>query len=184
MMDHSDTTLRAAIKALDEVVAPAVDPADPLAGQQLRLVIEALRFLRDRLDYLHDRYRFEVRHHLALARSIADDAADCSPTAARALRDAIETGATVLERADARDPELRGASAALAAAIRMIVRDAAGAKDEARRRLEQRIVAGTRGQIVADRAWHWPQGFDPDPAGAQPLEVAYRSTSTPRLNPS
>jgi hypothetical protein len=173
MLDHTDTTLGAAIKALDEVVAPAVDPRDPLATQQLRLVVDALRFLRERLDYLHDRYRFEVRHHLALGEAIVPDAAECSAGSARTLREAIEAGAAVLARADARDPELRRASAALAAAIRTIVRDTTGADSESRRRIEQRIVAETRRQTVADRAWHWPQGFDPDPAGRASLDWAF-----------
>jgi hypothetical protein len=180
MMDHTDTTLRAAVKALEEVVAPAVDPEDPLAIQQLRLVIDALRFLRDRLDYLHDRYRFEVGHHLALAKSITDDAAACSAASARTLHEAIEAADAVFTRADARDPELRSASAALAAAIRTVVRDAAGTHNEAGRRIEQRIVSATARQVVADRAWHWPQGFDPDPAGAVPLGLAFSETSASR----
>ena len=37
MMDHGDNTLRAAIKSLSETVAPAVDPDDPQAREQLRL---------------------------------------------------------------------------------------------------------------------------------------------------
>jgi hypothetical protein len=171
MMDHSDTTLRAAIKALEEVVAPAVDPGDPLAGQQLRLVIDALRFLRDRVDHLHDRERFEVRHHLRLARAVAPEAAAASPAAAHALREAIEAGDAILDRSDARTPELRAASAALAAELRSLVRDAAGAGADARSRIERLIVDGTRERIDADRAWHLPQGFDPDPGGVRPLEA-------------
>src|SRR3954452_4273924 len=94
-----DNALGAAIRALEEVVAPAIDPADPLAAEQLVLVIDSLRFLRERLDHLHDRARqfvlvtlarpslrerldhlhdrarFDLRHHLTLARAIAEDVA-------------------------------------------------------------------------------------------------------------
>lgn len=46
MMDHSENTLRAAIKSLRDTVAPAVDPLDPQAVEQLRLTIDFLEFLR------------------------------------------------------------------------------------------------------------------------------------------
>ena len=39
-MDHTANTLRAISKALTDVIAPAVDPKDPLANEQLRLVID------------------------------------------------------------------------------------------------------------------------------------------------
>src|SRR5215211_3836511 len=113
-MDHSDNALRAAIKALEEVVAPAVDPADPLAAEQLTLVIDSLRFLRERLDQLHDRARFELRHHLALAHAVADDATG-------ALDEEVEAATAVYERAGARTPELRASAAGLAAALRTLV---------------------------------------------------------------
>ena len=172
-MDHADNTLGAAIKALEEVIAPAVDPADPLAAEQLALVVHSLKFLRDRLDHLHDRARFDARHHLALAHSVADDAAACAPEGARALAQAVESATAVTGSTDARTPELRTAAADLAAALRTVVREAAEADDDLRRRIERRIVEGTRERIEADRAWHLPQGFDPDPSSVvQPLEAA------------
>jgi len=167
-MDHSDNALRAAIKALSEVVAPAVDPTDSQAGQQLRLVIDSLDFLRQRLEYLHDRERFDVRHHLALARAVVEDAD------ADGLRDAISSAERVSRRPEARTVELRAATAALAAELRNVVRDVADADPAVRSRVERRILEGTRERIEADRAWHVSQGFDPDPGSALPIEVALR----------
>jgi len=164
-MDHSDNALRAAIKALEEVVAPAVDPADPQAAEQLALVIDSLRFLRDRLDHLHDRARFDLSHHLALAHAVADGELDAE----------IASAAAVYERPGARTPELRASTARLAAALRTLVRDAATADEATRRRIERRIVEGERARIEADRAWHLPQGFDPDPSSVAPLEHALES---------
>lgn len=161
-MDHSDNALRAAIKALEEVVAPALDPADPQAAEQLVLVVDALKFLRERLDHLHDRARFDLRHHLALAHSIAEDVA---------LDEEIEAATALYHCSDARTPELRQGAAALAAALRKVVRDA---DEDIRPRIERRIVAGERARIEADRAWHLPQGFDPDPGAVPPLEAALR----------
>jgi len=44
MIDHSENTLGAAIKALRFTVAPAVDPGDAQAVEQLRLTIDFLDF--------------------------------------------------------------------------------------------------------------------------------------------
>lgn len=74
MADYTDNALLASIKALNEVVLPALDPSDPLATEQLRLVAGFLKFLGARLPYVHDRNRFELEHYLALAGRLAADA--------------------------------------------------------------------------------------------------------------
>ena len=51
MSDVTDNGLRAAVKALTDVVAPSIDPSDPLAKEQLRLVVDYLQFVRSRLDF-------------------------------------------------------------------------------------------------------------------------------------
>ena len=48
MADHEENAIRAAIKALSQVVAPAVDPSNPLAVEQLRLVVQFLDFHLER----------------------------------------------------------------------------------------------------------------------------------------
>ncbi|NDK91451.1 hypothetical protein GYA93_17985 [Gordonia desulfuricans] len=50
MIDHSENALRAVIKSLRDVVAPAVDPGDPMAQEQLALSLGTLEFLHSRLD--------------------------------------------------------------------------------------------------------------------------------------
>lgn len=57
MMDHCENTLRAAIKSLRDTVAPAVDPDDSQATEQLRLTIDFLEFLRTRIYDVHARHR-------------------------------------------------------------------------------------------------------------------------------
>jgi hypothetical protein len=179
-MDHTDNTLTAAIKALEDVVAPAVDPSDPLAGEQLALVVHALRVVRGRLDHVHDRARFDMRHALALAGTVADDAAACSPAAAQALEHAVDAATSLSESPDARTAELRGAAAEIAAALRVLVRESASADEVTRRRIERRIVEGTRERIKAERAWHLPQGIDPDPGSVVgPLEAALGRREAP-----
>ena len=106
LMDHVDNALRASIKALEEVVAPAVDPADPQAGEQLRLVIHTLGFLRERVDHIHARARFDLRHNLGLASALLEDAP--------ALRDPIAAGTALAANPDAPTAELRAGAAEVA----------------------------------------------------------------------
>jgi hypothetical protein len=163
-MDHADNALRASIKALEEVVAPAVDPGDPLAAEQLQLVIHTLGFLRDRIDHIHARARFDLRHDLGLASALLDDAP--------ALRDPIATGTALAADPDTPTAALRAGAAMVAAAIRTVVRDA---DDSVRRRIELRVVSAAHQRIELERAWHLPQGFDPDPASVSPLAAALRA---------
>jgi hypothetical protein len=53
MIISLDLQLRVVIKALREVVAPALDPANELAKEQLGLSIATLAVVQARLPYLH-----------------------------------------------------------------------------------------------------------------------------------
>lgn len=170
-MDHTDNQLRACIKALNEVIGPAM-AADAQAGEQLFLVTDYLGFLRSRLDNLLDRDRFEVRHYVTMGTALADDAAACSPSTANALADAVSAAESVLHRADARMPEMKAAAANVAAVITRLVREAAGADEAVRSRIERTVVELSEDKIQLDRTWHAPQGLEPDPGSLVPLDQA------------
>jgi len=172
VIDATDTTLRASIKALREVVAPALDPDAAQASEQLALVVDALDFLRARVALLEERERFLLEHDLALARAVRAPAAACTPACAAALDDAIARGEDALQRAAARRAEVAEAGAAVAAALRELIRDAATADPAARDAIERETVRAARATITADRAWYLPLGFDPDPGSVPPIEAA------------
>ena len=110
MKDHSENTLRAAIKCLRETVTPAVDPNDPQATEQLRLTIDFLEFLRTRLYDIHARHRYELGHQLDVARGLLDDAALVSAHAHAALDAAVQQATSVYDAVDAHTRDLRAAS--------------------------------------------------------------------------
>jgi hypothetical protein len=176
MADHTDNALRAAIKALEEVVRPAVNPDDPLATEQLRMVAELLGFLGQRLDQLYDRQRFELGHALQLAVDVAPDVAACAPSATPELRTAIDEGRTVFAAAGTGSATLKAASGRLASAVSGAVRIApiAGVDADAQRRLERKVVAAAKAFMDAQRSWFLPGGFEPDASQVPPLERALR----------
>jgi hypothetical protein len=160
-MDHTENTLRTLSKALTDVIAPALDKKDPLAHEQLRLVVDYIEFVRSRLDDMYGRERFELRHHLALASSLAEIRAPCTVATADVLNDAIGAGRTASDTVGVPTAALRGATARLAAAISTIVREAATMDPTVREKIERRVLEATDERIVFERAWYLPLGFDP-----------------------
>ena len=169
MIDHSENTLGAAIKALRFTVAPAVDPGDAQAVEQLRLTIDFLDFLRVRLYDLHARHRYELTHQVNVARALADDAKLVSEQADLRLQAALRTAGDVIGDEDAQTGDLRAASKVLWAAVRGTIRESRQAPDEVRRRIEASVVRMIDPLVTMESAWYLPFGFEPDPASVPGL---------------
>ena len=175
MANHADNDFRAAAKALMDVVAPAIDPQNPLARQQLELVVDWLDFYRSRLPYNQDRERLELAVQLETARVIASAApvADIAP-----LRAAIDAASTVHAGLGPRPLEVRAVTARLEDEISAVVRRSAGFDEAARRSIERVVVRDAKTLLDAQRAWFLPQGIEPDPGAIPPLEIALRIDTT------
>jgi hypothetical protein len=169
-----DAVLKAAGRALDEVVAPSLDPANPLASEQLRLV---LRFL----DLVHQRAAHEalrLRAELALALQQAQALqplvrAPWMPEEVGARVDlAVPAARTLLLDALADGCVLQRAAQQLDALVASAVRCAAEAPDSERRALERLVLASARRVLALRRAWFAPLGLDPEPATVPNIEQA------------
>lgn len=170
MADHTENTLRAAIKALTDVVAPSIRADDALAQEQLRLVTDYLRFMAQRIDLLADRQAYECAQYLALARRVAPFCAAASPQVREGLASAIAAAEAL--PAGARLTERRTATTALAGAIRRLVREAARFDPDARGSIERAVLDGSTALINFERAWYLPMGFDPAPREVGTVEAA------------
>ncbi|WP_433503049.1 hypothetical protein ACQP04_25280 [Pseudonocardia halophobica] len=168
-MDHSMTGLAAARKALTDAVAPAVDPADPLAVQQLGLVVDFLDFLAARLPHLHTRARLELVEAHRLGRAAARDVAEVDRELSAALADAVVDAALALSDAATPTGGLESATAGVHAALRDAVRASAQAAAGPRRRLARLVLDDSAAAAARHRAWYLPLGFDPYPSEVEPL---------------
>lgn len=170
MADHSKNGIQGLINAL-ELVAPAVDPSDPIAAEQLQSAVRYLQFLRDRLDLLYDRERFELRHHLDMgARLVAAVGGDPGLGHLVARLATQETaGRALLARAGANVPEMRACTAELAATMAALVTSAADGDPDTRTTIERIVLDATAERIVFERAWYLPLGFDHSPADVPPI---------------
>lgn len=169
-MDHTDVGLGSVIRALADVVAPAVDPDDSRAREQLRLSIDYIEFVLERLDFRHDRALFELRHHLGMAGALREIIGSLALHECAALEAAIEQGEQALTEQAAPARRMKDVTAALAAAIAVIVRAAPAFDAAVRRRIEQGVVRASAERIAFERSWYLPLGFDPDPGDVRPLQ--------------
>ena len=169
MADVTDNGLRAAVKALTDVVAPSIDPTDPLAKEQLRLVVDYLQFVRSRLDFLHDRARFEMNHHLATARALQALGAPFSAENRDLLDATVSAGLQTQASVEASTVSVKEVSASLAAIARELVREAASFAPELRGPIERCVLLAADEIIRFERSWYLPLGFDPAPGDVVPL---------------
>jgi hypothetical protein len=159
MVPDIDLQLRVVIKALRDVVLPAVDSGNRLALEQLHLSIATLGMVEARLPLAGSRLRAELANAIALAEA-ADAAALAAP---------LSAAKAVLEdpRADGRDLEIH--KARLLTAVSTLVDGAPG--DGARAdSLARAVVAASKPQFDLIRAWCLPAGFEPDPNEVPPIE--------------
>ena len=166
--------LRAALKAMTDVVLPALDPDNKLAQEQGQLVLASLNFVVQRLPQM---YRFdcdELERSLALAGSLGEIAAKTAKTGAAAteLADSARAGADVLTRATADPAELEGANFALREKIGALIAALfAAAPDDVLAEAGRAVTANAAGQLLRDRAWVAPQGWEPGAAALPDLDV-------------
>ena len=151
------------IRAMKDVVIPAVDPANRLAVEQSQLVLGMLALLARQLPV---QFRFDRDELARLADSAARLERLCkSSSALREHGDRLSALAAAAEDRLARssmDPsELVGASRELRAAIGALVSAAADVSESERVAAIQREVLDlSRDQLIRDRAMLASQGFE------------------------
>jgi len=162
-VDDTKVGLRAAVRALADVVSPAVDPLNAQAKEQLQLTIDYIEFALERLDHFHDRALFDLRHHLEMAKAVQEDLASLGAPSGETLAAAIQAGMDALPTRSDSLQTLREATAALAAAISTLVRDAPALEDAVRRKIEESVLKASEVRIDFERSWYLPLGLDHDP---------------------
>jgi hypothetical protein len=172
MADHVDNGLRAVIKALNDVIMPAIDAQNALAIEQARLVTKYLEFVRSRLPFYHERASFELSHYLGLATRLTRFSSVLPPEIALALGSSVERGQSISQTPSVSMEEIGAASAALSASISAAVRSAASRSEDHHREIETIVLAASREYLDAQRAWYIPMGFELDLAEVRDLAEA------------
>lgn len=167
MQLRSDIQLQSMIKALRDVIIPAIDPANRLAVEQAQLVTGMLGLMQHQLPLQYGFDRDELRRLVDLLHGLKvvcdlDPALESLPGKYKGLiteSRAVLDGSTV-------DP---GRLHETVRRLREVVGEVARFADEhaaepARQRIEREVLELSREQLLRDRALVAPQGWEPDPA--------------------
>lgn len=158
MSDQTTNALLGIRKTLTDTVAPALNPSDPLAQQELRMVIRYLQYLAERVDHIHSRARFELDVYASLATAVAGLLDTSDAARARELERRSHDARLLLDTAGAATGELRAAAAGLSEAISAAVREVQ--EPSVRNALEREIVSGCSRLTTFERTWYLPLGMD------------------------
>ena len=145
MIQDFDSQLQVSLRALEEVVAPALAGAEKHVVEQLHLAMLTIGFVKQRLPEARRFARWELSAYIDLARELGEDAA---------LASFIADGTAELQRpgADIADFELitRRGRDAIAAFV-----DASGD-----RRVADKVLEGSKPIVDQARLWCAPFGFE------------------------
>ena len=156
--------IKPVIKALIDVVSPAIDQNNKLAAEQLQLSIAALKFLEEvmALEFRYD--RFELEKFIELGEILRVSAAELpvASSEAVALARCIDHGKDVLRRAMAEPGELIAANNELRSRIGILISAAAaGAPDGGSiKTMNAAVMKHAKDQILRERAWVSAQGWE------------------------
>ncbi|CAG4884780.1 conserved protein of unknown function [Georgfuchsia toluolica] len=165
-----DIQLQAMIKAMIDVVLPAVDPEHKMAQEQARLVIGTLQMIYKRLPIAYRYDRDELDRYVKLSRELI---AQVNPNAGGAamtqLKALVEQGADVLERARAEPAELETAIFDLRATVGELIK-AVHAKggEAALASVRKLVLSASKEEQDRERALVVNMGFESDPACIPP----------------
>lgn len=164
MMDHTENTLRAVQKALTDVVGPSLDPKDPLAAEQLRLVVEYIDFVRNRLDDINNRVRADLLQAITIGGRIHKklDSEDLT----NQLESALSHGESIVNQIAAHPQTMREAATGIQEELTALIRTLGTDDPERYKDVQKIIITGYKPMLDFERAWFLPFGFDPEPAKA------------------
>lgn len=174
MQMRPEIQIQSILKAMIDVVLPAVDPKNPLAQEQARLVMGMLTVMAGQLPR---QYRFdcdELSRLLKLSQRMQElvPVSHLAPKALKLLDAGSQLGNDVLARARAEPSEVLAAVRSLRAATANFVQEAFASDLSGLETLEiQRLVLdSSKEQLLRDRAWVLAQGWEAEPQSIPPID--------------
>lgn len=173
MQMRPEIQIASVIKAMKDVVMPAIDPANKLAVEQSQLIVGLLSLLRTQLPVQFRFDRDELGRLFSCAETLKEIPATGSGVKAALdkLTASSAAAAAVLERCRLDPAELTISVRDMREAMGSVVSAVAGASDPgAQLRVEKIILAMSKDQLLRDRSLMKMQGWEADPASLPDIE--------------
>lgn len=174
MQLRADIQIQSVLKAMRDVVLPALDPTHSLAQEQARLCMGLLDLLSRQLPL---QFRFDVDElgRLAgLAEALVETVSAAAPGegTVHGVQAEAQRARDVLRRAQADPAEVvdavRALRAGTAALVQAVCSGPANATVDA---VERLVFDAGREQLLRDRSWLRAQGWEPNPDAIPPIET-------------
>ena len=165
--------IRAMIKAMVDVVLPAVDPEQKMAQEQARLVIGTLGLIASRLPVAYRFDRDQLDRYVSLSRELValDKANGEGGQAVSKLESLAERGADVLSRARAEPSELESTVFDLRAEVSSLLQTLhKSSSPEKWNKVNKLILDASKTELDRERALVVAMGFEPKPGSIPPIE--------------
>lgn len=167
MADVTTNALRGIIKTLGDVVVPAIPADDPLALQELKMVIRYLDFARVRVDHLYARARYELGFYSGLIGGFTELLGAAYPAQAGEITQLTARAKTLLNQPGAAITDLRNLNLEIMSRISGLLEEVSDAAILTR--LERAVVQASEEITAFDRSWYAPMKLERFPEQVRPL---------------
>lgn len=174
MQMRPEIQIASIIKAMKDVVIPAIAPDNRPAIEQSQLIIGLLSLLSSQLPVQFRFDRDELARLSASAAALHDIAAGEADirTSAETLASAQARAADIVNRCTVEPADLTASVRELRAAISETLRELAGTTNvEAQLQAERIVLEMSREQLLRDRSLMKLQGWEADPAKLPAIET-------------
>jgi len=168
-----DIQLKVVLKALTDVILPAVDPDNKLAQEQTRLAIGTLQLVAKRLPIAYRYDRDELNRYVGLSRDLLSQLDRKAGGASLATLDhLVQRGADIVDRARAEPAEMEQAIMDLRASVGALVETvSASGNAEAKATVKRLVLAAAKTELERERALVVDMNWETDPrTHAPPIE--------------
>lgn len=168
MMQSFDTQLQVSLRALRDVIAPALSNCESHIIEQLNLTIATLEFSRQRLPYSRSYHRLELSKIIQMAAAIRDIIGRDQEACHKKLLDAEKAANTLLNNPEAEVENYLQKGRELRELITISIQNSANKPYE--KQLDNMVVCHQETLLYMQRVWCAPFGLDTETSKMQDIE--------------
>ena len=168
MADITTNSLRGIVKTLNDVVVPAIPADDPLALQELKMVVRYLNFARERIDHLYARARYELTFYSDLIATFAAPLEKTYGADSREIVELVQRAQLLLAKPGTGIQELRNLHLEITHKMSTVLERVSDTAILGG--LERTVVLASAEITAFDRSWYAPLKLERFPEQVRPLD--------------
>ena len=173
MQLRADIQIQSVLKAMTDVILPALDPQNQLAQEQVRLCMGLLSVLRQQLPLQFKFDLDELKRQIALTERLLELAGghEFGDHSVSKLQGEHAKAVDVLQRAKAGPDEVLAAVRALRSVTGELLQAEDLQKSPLCPAVDHAVLESSRAQLLRDRSWVLAQNWEANPAAIPPIDT-------------